>query len=452
MNRTAAWILATLCGGTLAANPELPGGATTSFEHSREAFAQPADNLNPRSLAQFFSGDTIFNTNWVNATSVVDGRDGLGPLFNTRSCSACHFKDGRGRPPEKGEIPSGFLIRISLPESSESGSPQPHPIYGNQISVRALPGLPPEAVIRIAYQETVAQYPDGSEYRIQTPTYTIDSWAYGDPGDTLETSPRVAPSVFGLGLLDAIPDETILARADPNDDDRDGISGRPNWVWSPSRNERQLGKYGWKANKATLEDQSAAAFQGDLGITSNLFPSENHSPHQVDTQAYASGGFPELSDRDLEDIVFYLKTLAPPASRFRDPNAYRQGQQLFAETQCASCHTPEFRTRANAEIPALANQDIYPYTDLLLHDMGEQLADHRPDFEASGQEWRTPPLWGLGLIETVNGHKRLLHDGRARNVEEAILWHGGEAESSQRAFMRLSASQRQTLIDFVKAL
>lgn len=452
MNRSRAWVLAALCWAPLSANPNLPGGATTSFELSRESFAQPAENLNPRSFAQFFSGDTIFNTNWVNAASVVDGRDGLGPLFNTRSCSACHFKDGRGRPPETGEIPSGFLIRISLSEHGEGEAPQPHPVYGNQISVRALPGLPPEAVVEITYQEIIAHYPDGTEYRIQNPEYTITNWGYGNPGEALNTSPRVAPSVFGLGLLDAIPDETILARADPNDENRDGISGRPNWVWSPSHNKRQLGKYGWKANKATIEDQSAGAFQGDLGITSKRFPNENHSPDQVDTRSFPSGGSPELDGRDLDDIVFYLKTLAPPASRFKDQETFRKGKQLFANTQCSSCHIPESKTLIQTEIPALANQRIYPYTDLLLHDMGEQLADKRPDFEANGREWRTPPLWGLGLIETVNGHSRLLHDGRARNTEEAILWHGGEAESSKRAFMELSATQRQALIDFVEAL
>ncbi|MDE0767269.1 MAG: hypothetical protein OSB19_02665 [Opitutaceae bacterium] len=452
MNLSRIWVLLVLSCSSLVADPNLPGGATTSFERLREAFTQPASNLNPRSFAQFFSGDTIFNTNWVNAASVVNGRDGLGPLFNTRSCSACHFKDGRGRPPEKGEISNGLLIRISLPKNDRNAAPRAHPVYGNQLSVRALPGLLPEATIEISYKEIVGKYPDENEFRIQQPEYTIDDWGYGTPDASLLMSPRVAPSVFGLGLLDAIPDEIILAQADPNDQNGDGISGRPNWVKSPSRGDRQLGKYGWKANKATIEDQTAGAFQGDLGITSALFPEENHSLTQVDALAFPSGGSPELNARDLEDIVFYLKTLAPPASRFKDDNAYENGRRLFVQSQCSSCHTPEFTTGIQTEIPALANQRIYPYTDLLLHDMGEQLADNRPDFEAKGNEWRTPPLWGLGMIQKVNGHSRLLHDGRARNVEEAILWHGGEAESSKRVFMHLSAAQRKILIDFVEAL
>lgn len=447
MSFSRIWLLLAIGCWPLEADPNLPGGATTAFENSREAYTQPARNLDPRNFAQFFSGDTIFNTNWVNASSVVDGRDGLGPLFNARSCSACHFKDGRGRPPEKGEIPNGFLIRISQAENEA-----PHPIYGNQISVRALPGLPPEAAIEISYQEIVSNYPDGNEYRIQKPLYAIKKWGYGEPISPLMISPRLAPSVFGLGLLDAIPDEIILARSDPSDTNGDGISGRPNWVKSPSKGERQLGKYGWKANKATIEDQSAGAFQSDLGITSMLFPNENHSSSQLDELDFPSGGSPELSKRDLEDIVFYLKALAPPASRFKSDEAYENGRQLFTQSHCSSCHTPEFTTRAQTEIPALANQRIYPYTDLLLHDMGEPLADNRSDFEAKGNEWRTPPLWGLGLIPAVNGHSRLLHDGRARNVEEAILWHGGEAEFSKQAFMHLSSSERQILIDFVEAL
>ncbi len=430
----------------------MPGGETTVFDDSREAFAQPASNLDPKSLAQFFSGDTIFNTNWVNSSSVVDGRDGLGPLFNTRSCSACHFKDGRGQPPESGETPNGLLIRISIPGKQTNGAPLPHPIYGNQISVRSLDPAPPEAFIRVDYEEIEKTYPDGTSYRIQKPKYTIESWAYGEIGSELLTSPRVAPSVFGLGLLDEIPNKSILANADPSDENQDGISGRPNWVWSPSETKRQLGKYGWKANKASIADQTAGAFQGDIGITSSLFPSENHSSAQIDSNRFPSGGSPELVERDLEDVVFYLKTLGVPASRFEDESVYHIGGKLFAQAQCSKCHTPEFQTRSDSNIAALANQLIRPFTDLLLHDMGDELADNRPDFEASGNEWRTPPLWGLGLISRVNGHTRLLHDGRARNIEEAILWHGGEAEASKQAFMRLPKSERQALIEFVNSL
>jgi len=443
----AASIFATLAR----ADYRLPGGATTVFEASREAFTQPLENLDPSSLAKFFSGDTLFNTNWVHASSVVTSRDGLGPLFNTRSCSACHFKDGRGSPPATGEIPNGLLIRVSSPGKQANGAPSPHPVYGNQLSVRSLPGIEPEAEVLVSYEEIVGSYPDGSKFRIQKPSYSFKELEYGTLGE-FHFSPRVAPSVFGLGLLDSIPDEVLLKQSDPEDADNDGISGRPNWVWSSSQSTKLLGKYGWKANKATLLDQAAAAFQGDIGITSKLFPSENHTVQQTAPTESPSGGNPEIGELDLEDVVFYLQSLAPPASRFKTEADYKKGYELFTQTKCASCHTPEFRTAKQALIPALSGQTIHPYTDFLLHDMGKGLADNRPDFEATGSEWRTPPLWGIGLIPKVNGHTSLLHDGRARNIEEAILWHGGEGEESKRLFTLLNEQARANLIRFVESL
>ncbi len=447
----AGFTLGLLTAMPAVADYRLPGGDTTIFDASREAYTQPAHNLDPRSLARFFSGDTLFNTNWVSASSVVEGRDGRGPLFNARSCSACHLKDGRGRPPDQDEIPSGLLIRISQPGESERMGPLPHPVYGNQLAVRALPGLQPEAEVSVRYEEREGTYPDGDTYRLQFPEYGLDNLVYGEL-DPFEFSPRVALSVFGLGLLELIPHDILLNAADPHDEDGDGISGRANWVWSQSEEKTVLGKFGWKANKASLLDQTAAAFQGDIGITSTLFPSENHSAFQSELKDQASGGNPEILDQDLGDVVFYLQSLAPPASRFQSRAAYEKGIELFNRVSCARCHTPEYQTGENRGLPALARQTIYPYTDLLLHDMGEDLADNRPDFKASGREWRTPPLWGVGLIPTVNGHSRLLHDGRARNIEEAILWHGGEAEQSRDQFKRLTRGERVALIQFVESL
>ncbi len=433
------------------ADYRFPGGETTVFDDTREAFAQPLANLEPTALAQFFSGDTVFNTNWVNASSIVDGRDGLGPLFNAQSCSACHFKDGRGQPPSESETAIGLVVRISEAATRDRATPAPHPVYGNQVSVRALPGLEAEAQIEIAYTEIEGVYPDGESYRIQKPVYTYSHWSHGDPGELL-TSPRVAPSVFGLGLIDRIPENEIRDGADPLDRDSDGISGRAHLVWSPSNDAVALGRYGWKANKTSILDQTAAAFQGDIGITSNLFPEENHSERQVDTALYPSGGQPELHPSDLEDVVFYLNTLAPPASRFESLSSYESGLELFNATGCVDCHRPTYETRNDPAFPALSGQTIHPYTDLLLHDMGPGLADGRPDQQASGSEWRTPPLWGIGLIPKVNGHSRLLHDGRARSIEEAILWHGGEAAQSQARFQALPNAQRDALIEFVSRL
>ena len=442
----AQWISSSAAGDLL------PGGETTVFDSSSNAFSLPATNLSLQEHPRFFAGNAFFNRNWVDAASEVNGSDGLGPLFNVRSCSTCHFKDGRGQPPIGNAVPSGWLMRISVPGEGDQGGPKPDPIYGNQISVRALPGLEPEARIRIRNKTIQELYPDYTAYQLLQPDYLIDNWNYGEPHAELMTSPRVASVVFGLGLLDAIPESTILGLADPDDEDGDGISGRPNWVWSRSQNEKALGRFGWKANKATLVDQTAGAFVGDLGITSDLFPDENHTEAQNIGEDYPSGGHPEISQQDLDDVVFYLQTLAVPAARIQDRNDFKRGKQLFESIRCAACHVPAMKTSEDYPVKALAGQLIRPYTDMLLHDMGEALADGRPDFEADGREWRTPPLWGIGLLEKVNGHTRLLHDGRARNVEEAILWHGGEAEASREQFKALTAEERKLVIEFIQSL
>ncbi len=430
----------------------LPGGKTTVFDQSTNAFGLPATNLPIKEHPRFFTGNAFFNTNWVDASSEVNGRDGLGPLFNVRSCSTCHFKDGRGQPPEGNDIPSGWLMRISIPGTNEYGGPLGDPIYGNQVSVRALPGASPEARVAIRYDVIDGVYPSGETFQLLKPSYTLRDWAYGDPAEALLLSPRVASAVFGLGLLEAVSQEDVLTLADPEDANKDGISGRPNWVWSPSLNATELGRFGWKANKANLMDQTAGAFLGDIGITNALFPMENHTDAQGLSEKFPSGGDPELSDRDLEDVVFYMQTLGVPAARIEDRSSFQEGKALFGRLQCAACHVPELNTSEDYTIAALAGQTIRPYTDLLLHDMGEGLSDNRPDFEASGSEWRTPPLWGIGLFPKVNKHTRLLHDGRARNVEEAILWHGGEAQASKEAFTALTAQQRLSVIRFVESL
>ncbi len=452
MHAICGLALSIFLGPALVANEDLAGGETSVFNRSPQAFSLPAANLLLQDHPRFFAGNAFFNTNWVASSSAVNGRDGLGPLFNVRSCSTCHFKDGRGRPPGPGEIPNGLLLRISIPGKREDGGPLPDPIYGNQVSVRALPGLKPEARVDLRFEEIPSAYPDGSSYSLLQPHYAITDWGYGDPHDQLQFSPRVAPPVFGLGLLDAIRKSELVERADPYDVDGDGISGRANWVWSPSKQSLQLGRYGWKANKAELIDQTALAFVGDIGITTSLFPNENHSPTQNLSGQFPSAGSPELADRELQDVVFYLKTLAVPASRIDAVEDFKKGKALFESARCSACHIPEMKTDLQYPISALAGQTIRPYTDLLLHDMGKALSDGRGDFRASGREWRTPPLWGIGLLPNVNQHSRLLHDGRARSVEEAILWHGGEAGKSKEAFKAMPAQNRKLLIAFVESL
>jgi CxxC motif-containing protein (DUF1111 family) len=257
--------------------------------------------------------------------------------------------------------------------------------------------------------------------------------------------------VFGVGLLEAVPESTVRELAAAQAEAGDGISGRLNLVWSPSTGEMALGRFGWKANVATVEEQTAGAFLGDVGITSWLHPDQSCTPAQVECLAAADGGTPEVSDDKLDRVVFYTRTLAVPARRDVGDAATTRGEELFGQLNCSACHVPELRT-GDADVAALSDQTIRPYTDLLLHDMGPGLADGRPDGEAGPSEWRTAPLWGIGLTDEVNGHTRFLHDGRARSLVEAILWHGGEAEAARKGFLALTRPERDDLIAFLNSL
>jgi len=429
---------------------ELSGGETTVFDTTANAFSLPARNLEEPRKRSFFVGNSFFKQNWVIAPASASDRDGLGPLFNARSCSTCHLRDGRGLAPEPGEDFTSMLVRVSRPGRDEKSGVVAHPVYGDQIQNFAIPGASPEAKPIVEYEEVAGTYPDGTAYSLRRPSYRFEDWKYGDPGEDLLISPRVAPHMVGMGLLEAIPEEAIESLADPGDADGDGISGRMNRVWDEQSGTQALGRFGWKAGQPTVRQQVAGAFRGDIGITSTLFATENHSAGQkLDALAATE---PEIADRLLDHVTFYSATLAVPARRDVDDPIVLKGKKIFGEIGCADCHVPTFRTGDSPEFPELSDQVIHPYTDLLLHDMGEDLADGRPEFEASGREWRTPPLWGLGLVQTVNGHSTLLHDGRARNFEEAILWHGGEAEASRDAFMKLPEAERQAVIRFLESL
>jgi CxxC motif-containing protein (DUF1111 family) len=429
----------------------LSGGEGTVFDTSRQAYSLAARNLKEARRDRFFVGNALFNRNWVTAPSSTTGLDGLGPTFNATGCSACHFKDGRGQPPEsEGEPFVGLLLRLSVPGENEHGGPVPEPHYGDQFNHHSILGVAPEGSAAVTYTELPGAYDDGTPYTLATPSYTFADLAFGALDSGVLVSPRVAPGMQGLGLLEALDGEVIEAAADPDDLDGDGISGRVNHVWDVESGSKRLGRFGWKANQPSLKQQNAGAALGDVGISSRLFPSQNCPPVQTDCSAATTGGSPELEDDKLDDITFYAHFLAVPARR--DVVESRAGEALFERTGCASCHTPHFETGTLADFPELSNQEIHPYTDLLLHDMGDALADGRPDFEATGGEWRTPPLWGLGLVSRVNGHTRLLHDGRARNAEEAVLWHGGEAEPARDAFRKLSEADREALLFFLESL
>lgn len=428
---------------------ELSGGETTVFDASSHAFSIPAPNLSEVALQKHLEGDVEFEAVFVTAPAVVN--PGLGPIYNNVSCINCHSRDGRGRPPGADEGLVSLLFRLSLPKAEdtiEGKPPTPVPGFGTQLNNRAIVEANPEGNVKIEYTEQPLTTADGTRVHLRHPNYTVTE-TYQPLPENVEVSPRVAPAVFGLGLLEAIREETILAYADEADVDGDGISGKPNYVWDVVAKRYTLGRFGWKANQPTLLQQVAAAYNDDMGITTSLFSTENSAGQSQLTEHSVT---PEVSDEILEVVTFYVQTLAVPARRDVDDPEVKHGEQLFAEARCASCHVPTLRTGVLAGVPSVSNQTIHPYTDLLLHDMGPDLADNRPDFHASGREWRTPPLWGIGLVKRVNGHTNFLHDGRARDLMEAILWHGGEAEASRRAVEQMSKTERDALIAFLESL
>lgn len=459
-------LLATTLGALLLpalANSETAvksGGDTTVFDKSRNAFSLPARNLSILRRDNFFIGNAFFKQPWVAAPASTKARDGLGPLFNTNTCQSCHVKDGRGRPPlNDNEDFLSALVRLSIPATTDAHQAQliqsgviPEPTYGDQLQPSAIPGIKGEGRPAISYEEITGEFADGSPYSLIKPTPRIDDLNYGELHPDTLMSVRVAPPMIGLGLLDAISEADILANADPEDTDKDGISGRPNRVWDVHLKQTVLGRFGWKANQPNVAQQSAGAFHGDLGVNSELHPGQNCTAAQVDCHKAIDGGPPEIPAEILDKVVFYSSTLAVPARRGTKNPEVTRGEALFAQTNCSSCHQPEFKTGTHSNIAELSNQTINPYSDLLLHDMGEGLADNRPDFLASSQEWRTPPLWGIGLTKTVNAHTRFLHDGRARNLSEAILWHGGEAEASKQQYIGMPKADRDALIAFLNSL
>jgi CxxC motif-containing protein (DUF1111 family) len=457
-------LLLSACGGTTPGEPtpaapppaeeRLPGGATTNtLLGGSNAFTMPAANITAAHEELFFAGNGFFNQAWVQAPSSTEGRDGLGPLFNARSCAACHFKDGRGRPPlADGEAFLGMLLRIGPPELGEHGAPAPDPNYGGQLQPFSVLGVPAEGTPRVTYTEVQGEYADGKPYGLLVPEYAIAELAYGPLDPALRISPRVAPAMIGLGLLEAIPEARLLELADPEDADENGTSGRINRVWDVVAGEMAVGRFGWKAEQPTVRQQSAGAFLGDMGLTTELFGEQDCTASEPACIEATSGGAPEVSPRLLERVAVYALLVAVPArTGATEPDVLR-GRELFTDIGCASCHVPRHETGEIEGFPELSGQIVFPYTDLLLHDLGEELSDGRPSFGAEGNEWRTPPLWGIGRYPVVNGHDRLLHDGRARGVAEAILWHGGEAEEARERFRTLPQADRASLVVFVESL
>ncbi|MDP7593345.1 MAG: di-heme oxidoredictase family protein [Litorilituus sp.] len=443
----------------------LSAGDLTHFHSKEKAFEQEAPNLSWGLSAAFDRGDGIFERPYAPAQrpGFSYNADGLGPIFNQASCESCHLGDGRAKPPAgPNEILNGGFIRVSVPGVGPYGEPMSPKGYGHQIGDRAIEGVQPEAKARINWVEHTGKLPDGTVYSLRRPEFLLTELAYGEmPKDTVYEL-RMAPPVHGLGLLEAIPEETILSWADPEDSDGDGISGRPNYVWDLERGGKILGRFSWKANAFDIRQQSAAAAYNDMGVNNPLFlyrhddqskrhkSRQNCEPEQTACLAATDSLDFELTPGQLSDVTTYLQLLGVVYRRNMDDPLVQKGEQLFHQIGCENCHKSQVMTGEH-EISRLENQLIRPYSDLLLHDMGEGLSGRR-DFEATQQEWRTAPLWGIGVTKTVNGHTNYLHDGRARNVEEAILWHGGEGEQAKQNYMHLTQSDRQLLINFINNL
>ncbi len=443
------------------------GTATNRARFDSNAFSLPSASLSFEQRSDFFVGNGFFDRPWVGAPASTKAADGLGPLYNARSCQACHIKDGRGHPPEgPDDSRVSMFLRLSIFPQSEAHWEQlrdhranviPEPTYGGQLQDLAIPGHVPEGRMQITYTEIPVEMGDGSVVSLRRPSYSISDLGYGPMHPEVQISPRVAPPMIGLGLLEAIPATAILSLADPEDTDGDGISGRPQWVWSGQEQQVMLGRFGWKAGNATIDDQSGSANGGDIGISNPLHPFGwgECTEAQQTCRAAVDGGDSQYdgleADRQVSDLIaFYSRHLSVPARRDVDAPAVLRGKQLFYQSGCVSCHVPKHAT--GGDDPVLSGELIWPYTDLLLHDMGEGLADGRPEGGASGREWRTAPLWGIGLTETVNGHTFFLHDGRARSLSEAILWHGGEAEAARERFRMMPAADRDALIAFLESL
>lgn len=430
------------------------GGSGTVSSTDGNAFSLPLKNTAPQNRKSFAVGNSFFKENWVSSPSSVKSRQGLGPLFNANSCSSCHFRDGRGQPPLSPDEPmESMLVRIGIQgKKAPHGGPLGDAHYGDQIQNKALTGVPVEADMRVKYKTIIGEYPDGEKYKLSQPIYFFKHKAHGPLDAKIVYSPRVASSVQGLGLLEALSDEDILKNEDPLDSNSDGISGRANWVWDFQAKKKSLGRFGWKANQPHILQQTAGAFLGDMGITSFLFAEQNCSSAQTECQKSYKINEPEISKKNLMHVVVYTQLLAVPAQRKESPEILKAGRYLFHKVGCSQCHVETFKTSSHHPLKELHNQIIHPYTDLLLHDMGKDLADNREDYLASGQEWRTPPLWGIGMIKVVNRHTRFLHDGRAKSIEEAILWHGGESESSREKFKNLNADDRKKVLRFLESL
>ncbi len=432
-------------------------------------YLQPMPGLDDAQTKEFRAGEKIFNTPWLAIPNKImpnwdytlsapgNGEWGLGPTFLAQNCMQCHVQGGRGRAPEAGGGPLvQQLLRLSVPGEGPHGGPKPEPNYGLQLqSFDTIPRADKnaragEGELHVDWVFEKLTLADGSVVELRKPKIRIEHLNFGPLAEGTMSSIRNAQPIFGLGYLEAISEKDILALAAAQK--AQGLNGRPNYVRDDINDRTALGRFGWKANQPSVRQQIAAAFINDMGVTSPVYDKQNCPGAQTECAQQNHTGKPELKPEMWDKLSFWNMMLDAPAPRDQDKPAVARGKQLFAQAQCAACHVPELKTGKVDGFPQLSERKIQPYTDLLLHDMGPGLADGRPDFKAGGSDWRTAPLWGIGRSKQVNGSTSFLHDGRARDLAEAILWHGGEAKPARDAFAKLGKQERDELIAFLNSL
>lgn len=453
---------------------ELSAGIETIFDESASAFGDGFPVI-PSNLEHVHDvGEVVFNEVFTPPSGYAYSYyTGLGPIYNNNSCNSCHGGVGEGNPPPGGGTQlTSMLFRLSIGNSTTAG-PTPAPGFGGQLQNNAIFGIQPEGTVNITYSYVTGYFADGTPYQLQVPNYQVVQTYMPVPGG-LMISPRVAPRLVGLGFLEIIPEEQVLKNqgtiVNPTIGDTNQINGQPNYVWDYTTSSMQLGRFGWKAEQPSLKQQLCGAYVEDMGVTNSVFPVESSHGQSQYSDYIAAGDSagdpsPELPDSELFANVEYVQTLAVPAFRNGTNPQVIRGAQIFNSSgaQCASCHTPTMTTPSafnyidpqptnDNAASTLTNTVIHPYTDMLLHNMGAGLSDGRPTFSAQGYQWRTPPLWGIGLIPIVDPSGQYLHDGRARTLMEAIMWHGGEAYAAKEYVRNLSASDRAALVAFLQSL
>ncbi|WP_019616864.1 di-heme oxidoredictase family protein [Psychromonas ossibalaenae] len=463
----------------------LSAGETSVNSTKASAFSQHSANMkNIKNILKFNGGNKFFEEPWAQSAGSVSSQDGLGPLFNNNACQDCHVRDGRGHASaapngQRGSDFSTMLLRVSKSSISETQQLKidksllanvGDTCIGGQLQHQANFGIRPEAVQQVSYQYQTVTFADGVTQELRRPIWHVSANGCEIDDDSV-LSARIAPPMIGLGLLALIDEKQILARQDISDSDNNGISGKANQVWSIQDQRVTLGRFGWKAGQPTLKQQAAGAFLGDMGISSDFFSEQNCLPHQSACLNAKNGngdmvnpdaGY-EVSTKVLDKVAFYSHHLAVPKRRNAYSQKVLQGKQVFMELGCAQCHSETYTTQKSVEFPELSEQKIYPYTDMLLHDMGKDLSDFdkrsqsvngklKVEFLAQANEWRTPPLWGIGLAKTVDPQASFLHDGRARTILEALLWHGGEAQKSKNALLKIDSDKRSALLAFLQDL